>query len=63
MVTIFGTGIGLDDILDELDGQGHRSKVKVTKVKNVISRGFFYLSVQIPNTGLQYGVISCDVVA
>ena len=33
MVMIFGTEIDLDDILDEFDGQNHRSKVKVTKVK------------------------------
>ena len=27
----FGTGMHLDHILDEFDGQGHRSKVKVEK--------------------------------
>ena len=32
-VTKFGTGIDLDKILDEFDGQGHRSKVKVTGSK------------------------------
>ena len=25
----------LDDVLDKFDGQGHRSKVKVTQLKNV----------------------------
>ncbi len=35
MVVIFGIGIDLDDILDDSDGQGHRSKV--TRKKNVIS--------------------------
>ncbi len=40
MVMKFGIGIDLDDIMDEFDGQGHRSKVKVTKVKDIISRGF-----------------------
>ncbi len=29
-------GIELDDISDEFDGQGHRVKVKVTMLKNVI---------------------------
>ncbi len=28
--------INLGDILDEFEGQGHRSKVKVTRLKNVI---------------------------
>ncbi len=37
MVTKFGTGIDLDDILDEFDNKGHRSKVKVTRSKKVIS--------------------------
>ena len=32
----FGTGVDLDDISDEFDGQGHRSKVKVIQLKNVI---------------------------
>ena len=35
-VTKFGTGIDLDEISDEFDGQGHRSKVKVIQLKNVI---------------------------
>ncbi len=39
-VTKFGTGIDLDDILDNFVGQGHRSKVKVTRSKNVISMIF-----------------------
>ena len=40
MVTEFGTGVDLDDILDENDGLGHKSKVKVTRSKKVISRVF-----------------------
>ncbi len=51
MVTIFGTGIDLDDILDEFDGQRRRSKVKVTRSKKSFS-GSSYLSEQIPNPGL-----------
>ncbi len=52
LCTKFGTGIDLGDILDEFDVEGHRSKVKVTRVKNVISRIFFHLTEQIPNPGL-----------
>ncbi len=33
MVTKFGTGIDLDDISREFDGQGHRSKGKVIQLK------------------------------
>ncbi len=36
MVMKFGTGIDLDNISDELNGQGHRSKVKVIRPKNVM---------------------------
>ncbi len=36
MVTKFSTGTDLDDILDKFYGQGHGSKVKVTRSKNVI---------------------------
>ena len=32
-----GTVIGIDDLLDEFDGQGHRSKVKVTGLKTSFS--------------------------
>ncbi len=32
----FSIGIDFDDISDEFDGQGHRSKVKVMRLKNVI---------------------------
>ena len=32
----FGTGIDLNKISTKFDGQGHRSKVKVTRLKNVI---------------------------
>ncbi len=32
----FSIGIDFDDISDEIDGQGHRSKVKVVRLKNVI---------------------------
>ncbi len=32
-----GGGIDLDNISDEFEGQGHRSKFKVTRLKNVIS--------------------------
>ena len=60
MIMIFGPGMELD-ILDEFDGQGHRSKVKVTKSKNVIS-SFSDLSAQIPNPGLWCDTkTSCDV--
>ena len=52
MITKFGTGIDLDHILDEFDDEGHMSKVKVTRSKNVISRIFFHLSVQILNPGV-----------
>ncbi len=63
MVTIFGTGIDLDDILEEFDGQGHRSKVKVTRSK-MSFLGFSYLSEQIPNTGLKSDAMtSYDVMA
>ena len=34
---IFGTGMYLDNISDEVDGQSHMSKVEVTRSKNVIS--------------------------
>ncbi len=34
----FGPEINLDDIVKEFEGQGHRSKVKVIRLKNVISR-------------------------
>ena len=36
IVVKFGTGIDLDELSDEFDGQGHRSKVKVIKLKNII---------------------------
>ncbi len=49
---VFGTGIDLDRILNEFDDEGHRSKVKVTRSKNVISRIFFHLSEQILNPGI-----------
>ena len=29
----FGTGVDLDNIMDEFEGQGHRSKVKVIQLK------------------------------
>ncbi len=32
----FGGGVDLDNISDGFEGQGHRSKVKVTRLKNVI---------------------------
>ena len=32
----FGVGIDLDNISEEFEGQGHRSKVKVANLKNVI---------------------------
>ncbi len=32
----FGMNITIDDILDEFEGQGHRSKVKVVRLKNAI---------------------------
>ncbi len=33
----FGQHIDVDDPKVDLDGQGHRSKVKVTRSKNIIS--------------------------
>ncbi len=33
----FGGGIDFDNISDEFEGQGHRSKVKITSLKKVIS--------------------------
>ncbi len=35
-VTKFGTGIDLKEIPEEFTGQGHRSKVQVIQLKNVI---------------------------
>ena len=32
----FGGGVDLDNISNEFEGQGHRSKVKVARLKNVI---------------------------
>ncbi len=32
----FGRGIDLDDLMVYLEGQGHRSKAKVSRSKNVI---------------------------
>ena len=43
----FSTGIDLDNILDKFDGQGHRSKVKVTKAKKTLFPRFSNLSEQI----------------
>ncbi len=40
-VTKFGTGIDLDGILDKFDGQRQRSKVKVTRSRNLISMIFW----------------------
>ena len=31
-----GPGIGIDDLSEEIDGKGQRSKVKVTRLKSVI---------------------------
>ncbi len=42
----FGTGIDLDNTLDEFKGQGHTSKVKVIKLKNEtfrVSAWVFYV--------------------
>ncbi len=58
----FSTGIDLDDILDEFDGQGHRSQVKVTRSKTWVS-WFSRLSARIQNIGLWCDVILlCDVI-
>ncbi len=38
MVVTFGTENDLDNILDKLKGQSHRSKVKVIQLKKVIFR-------------------------
>ncbi len=35
-VTKFGTGVDLDNISEEFNGQGRRSKVKVIQLKNVV---------------------------
>ncbi len=40
MVMKFSTGSDLDDVIDESDSQGDRSKVKVTKSK-MLFQGFF----------------------
>ena len=40
-IWVTNTGIDLD-ILHEFDGQGHRPKVKVTRLKTVISRVFLF---------------------
>ncbi len=37
-ITKFGAGIDVDDISAKFDGQGHRSKVKVARLKNMIFR-------------------------
>ena len=42
MNTKIGLGIDLNDISDEFDVQGHRSKVTITK--NVISRSFSFVA-------------------
>ncbi len=39
----FVVGMNLHNILDEFKGQGHRSKVKVTILKNVIFIYFYTL--------------------
>ena len=54
MVTIFDTENDPNDALDEFDGQGHRSKFKVTKVRNRNFQSFLMFSEQIPNSA--YGV-------
>ena len=49
MVTKFGTGIDLDQILDEFRGQGHRSKVKVIQLKSItlsLAMGFHVCSLR-----------------
>ena len=38
-VSPFGSGVELDNIMREFDGQGHRSKVKVTRFKRIIHVG------------------------
>ena len=45
MLMKFGIGIDLDNILFEFEGQGHRSKVKVMQLKNVICRILAWFSV------------------
>ncbi len=58
MVTKFSTGIDLDNILDKFDGQGHRSKVKVSRSLKVIPM----MSARVQNIGLWSDVIIlCDV--
>ncbi len=41
----FGQGMDVDDAWVDLEGQGRRSKVKVTKLKNVISALIKYFMV------------------
>ena len=36
MIRKFGTGIDLENTLDEFEGQDHKSKVKVIQLKNAI---------------------------
>ena len=45
MVMKFGIGIDLDNILDEFEGQGRGSNVKVIQLKNVIFRVLTWFSV------------------
>ena len=55
-------GTDLDDISDEFDGQGHRSKVKVAMLKNAIfgaSDGLAYVYMY----SLSHHLVSCcDIV-
>ncbi len=39
----FGVRIDLDNISDEFEGQGHRSKVKVAMLKNMILFSFLWV--------------------
>ncbi len=57
--------IGNDHISDEFDDQGHRSKIKVIRYKNVIFWCFTHIFTihLLQNSGLWRHMTSCDVVA
>ena len=56
-----GSGIDLDCILDEFDGQGHRSKLPGLKMR--LSVFFSDLNEQNPNCGLWWNIPVCQPVS